>query len=116
MQEAFITVVVIVVGSVLVFCLICVIIMGRSRQQSRMLENMLVISPDQLIIINHPVVSACACVMAHMSAAKPCAATPWRLCDGSYECGKAMLCNTLVALEPLTEVKQKEMELNTKLG
>eukprot|EP00967_Tisochrysis_lutea_P133467 scaffold234344_cov15-Tisochrysis_lutea.AAC.2 len=58
MQEAFITVVVIVVGSVLVFCLICVIIMGRSRQQSRMLENMLVISPDQLIIINHPVVSA----------------------------------------------------------
>uniref|UniRef100_A0A7S3VQK9 Guanylate cyclase domain-containing protein n=1 Tax=Dunaliella tertiolecta TaxID=3047 RepID=A0A7S3VQK9_DUNTE len=93
-REAFITVVVIVVGSVLVFCLICVIIMGRSRQQSRMLENMLVISPDQLIIINHPV----------------------RLCDGSYECGKAMLCNTLVALEPLTEVKQKEMELNTKLG
>eukprot|EP00200_Dunaliella_tertiolecta_P013370 CAMPEP_0202395072 /NCGR_PEP_ID=MMETSP1127-20130417/93776_1 /ASSEMBLY_ACC=CAM_ASM_000462 /TAXON_ID=3047 /ORGANISM="Dunaliella tertiolecta, Strain CCMP1320" /LENGTH=665 /DNA_ID=CAMNT_0048997749 /DNA_START=800 /DNA_END=2794 /DNA_ORIENTATION=- len=93
-KDAFITVVVVVVGSFLILCLAVLLTLGRSRQQSRMLERMLVISPDDLLIINHPV----------------------RLCDGSYECGKAMHRNTLVALEPLTEVKQKEMELNTKLG
>uniref|UniRef100_A0A7S3VRG4 Guanylate cyclase domain-containing protein n=1 Tax=Dunaliella tertiolecta TaxID=3047 RepID=A0A7S3VRG4_DUNTE len=93
-KEAFIAVVVIVVGSVLILCLAALLTVWRSKKHSKLLEHMLVVSPDDLLIINHPV----------------------RLCDGSYECGKAMHRNTLVALEPLTEVKQKEMELNAKLS
>jgi len=38
-----------------------------------------------------------------------------RVCDGSYECGKAMYHNALVALEPLTEVRVSSMELNSML-
>ncbi|KAF5832728.1 hypothetical protein DUNSADRAFT_11278 [Dunaliella salina] len=91
-REAFIAVVVVVVGSAIILCSAALLIMWRNKQHSMLLEHMLVVSPDDLLIINHPVL----------------------LCDGTYECGKALHRNTLVALEPLTEVKQKEMESNMR--
>mmetsp|Transcript_21523 Transcript_21523/g.56082 ORF Transcript_21523/g.56082 Transcript_21523/m.56082 type:complete len:1201 (+) Transcript_21523:90-3692(+) len=84
-KDNFIAVVVVVVMSALLL-LAAVLLFGMfrrmRRQHANRVKSLLVIPPEHLQIINLPV----------------------RLLDGSWESGKAILRNSLVALEPLSEV------------
>jgi len=83
-QDAFIALVVTVVGVVLLLCLAGILYLSVNQLGTNRQDNTrVVISVDNLRIINPPVL----------------------LWDGSWESGKAVYKNALVALEPLTEVR-----------
>ncbi|KAF5843327.1 hypothetical protein DUNSADRAFT_17905, partial [Dunaliella salina] len=84
-EGEFVAVVVVVVGSVLVACLGAVVfLLWRFKlQKSDEMDDHLIISPEELHVVNEPV-------------------QRW---DGSWESGKAMYKNALVALEPLPNIK-----------
>uniref|UniRef100_A0A7S3R6K8 Guanylate cyclase domain-containing protein n=1 Tax=Dunaliella tertiolecta TaxID=3047 RepID=A0A7S3R6K8_DUNTE len=88
--DTFIAVVVIVVVAALLLLAAALLLVSHRRmrrQHADRVKSLLVILPEHLQVINLPV----------------------HLMDGSWESGKAMLRNSLVALEPLSEVMRAKM-------
>ncbi|KAF5830867.1 hypothetical protein DUNSADRAFT_13926 [Dunaliella salina] len=81
-EDSFIIVVVVVVVGTLLLVAALVMVVFYRQKHARKIRSLLLIDPEQLEVINLPL-----------------------QLDTAWESGKARLRNTLVALEPLTEVK-----------